>query len=71
MRIGILGDVHSNLEALEAVVAAMKQDGVDEWLQVGDVVGYGPNPQECIDLIRELPATVCLGNHDAAGVGIL
>jgi len=71
MRIGILGDVHSNLEALEAVVKAMKNDGVDHWLQVGDVVGYGPDPQQCIDRIQDLGATVCLGNHDAAVVGIL
>jgi len=71
MRIGILGDVHSNLEALSAVVDAMRKDGVDHWLQVGDVVGYGPDPVECIEMIQELGCRVCLGNHDAAVVGIL
>lgn len=71
MRIGILGDVHSNLEALQAVLEAMRNDGVDHWLQVGDVVGYGPDPIPCIEIIQELGAHVCLGNHDAAVVGIL
>lgn len=71
MRIGILGDIHSNLEALTAVVAAMREEGVDEWVQVGDLVGYGPEPQPCIDLVRELGCTVCLGNHDAAVLGLL
>lgn len=71
MRIGILGDVHSNLEALTAVVAAMREDKVEHWVQVGDIVGYGPDPCACIDIIRELGATVCMGNHDAAVVGSL
>ena len=71
MRIGILGDVHANLEALTAVVRALRDEGVDEWVQVGDLVGYGPQPSECIDLVRELGCLVCLGNHDAAAVGLL
>lgn len=66
MRIGILGDIHSNFEALTAVVAALRNDGVDTWVQVGDIVGYGPEPSACIDLVRELGCLVCLGNHDAA-----
>lgn len=71
MRIGILGDVHSNLEALEAVIAAVRAAEVDHWVQVGDIVGYGAQPRECIRIIRELDCTVCLGNHDAAVVGLL
>lgn len=71
MRIGILGDVHSNLEALTAVITAMQAEGVEHWVQVGDIVGYGPDPCACIDLIRELGAVVCMGNHDAAVVGLL
>ncbi|HEX5054606.1 MAG TPA: metallophosphoesterase [Planctomycetota bacterium] len=66
MRIGILGDIHANTEALQAVVAALRSDGVDTWVQVGDIVGYGPEPSECIDLVRELGCVTCLGNHDAA-----
>jgi diadenosine tetraphosphatase ApaH/serine/threonine PP2A family protein phosphatase len=71
MRIGILGDVHGNMEALTAVVAAMRTERLDEWVQVGDLVGYGPEPSACIDLIRDLSCTVCLGNHDAAVLGLL
>jgi diadenosine tetraphosphatase ApaH/serine/threonine PP2A family protein phosphatase len=71
MRIGILGDIHSNLEALNAVVRAMRAEGVDHWLQVGDIVGYGPDPCACLDIVRELDAVVCMGNHDAAVVGLL
>ncbi|MEZ5966560.1 MAG: metallophosphoesterase family protein [Planctomycetota bacterium] len=71
MRIGILGDIHSNLEALTAAVRAMRAEGVDHWVQVGDIVGYGPDPCACLDIVRELEATVCMGNHDAAVVGLL
>lgn len=71
MRIGILGDIHGNMEALRAVVAAMREDRVDTWVQVGDIVGYGPEPSACIDLVRELGCITCLGNHDAAVLGLL
>jgi predicted phosphodiesterase len=71
MRIGVLGDIHSNLEALATVVEAMQSEQVEHWVQVGDIVGYGPDPQQCLDLVRELNCTVCMGNHDAAVVGIL
>lgn len=66
MRIGILGDIHANAEALRAVVAAMRNEGVDQWVQVGDIVGYGPEPSVCIDIVRELGCITCMGNHDAA-----
>ena len=71
MRIGILGDIHANTEALLAVVEAMRQDGVETWVQVGDIVGYGPEPSRCIDIVRELGCVTCLGNHDAAVLGRL
>ena len=71
MRIGILGDIHGNAEALRAVVAALRRDGVDTWVQVGDIVGYGPEPSVCIDIVRELGCITCLGNHDAAVLGLL
>lgn len=71
MRIGILGDIHGNAEALRAVVASAQRDGVDVWVQVGDIVGYGPEPSECIDIVRQLGCITCLGNHDAAVLGLL
>lgn len=66
MRIGILGDIHANAEALRAVVEAARADRVDQWVQVGDIVGYGPEPSVCIDIVRELQCVTCMGNHDAA-----
>ncbi|MCC6671360.1 MAG: metallophosphoesterase family protein [Planctomycetes bacterium] len=71
MRIAILGDVHSNLPALRRVIDAARRESIDHWVQVGDVVGYGAEPRECIDLLRSLGATVCIGNHDAAVLGML
>jgi len=71
MRIGILGDIHANLEALNAVVDALRRERVDTWVQVGDIVGYGPEPSACIDIVRELGCITCLGNHDAAVLGLL
>lgn len=73
MQLAILGDIHGNLVALNAVVDEIRNQGVtvDQWLQVGDVVGYGPEPSACIDRLKELGALVCLGNHDAAVIGKL
>ena len=71
MKYGILGDIHANLSALEAVLACMDAAGVESFLSVGDVVGYGAAPSECIARVREREATVVLGNHDAAVVGAL
>jgi diadenosine tetraphosphatase ApaH/serine/threonine PP2A family protein phosphatase len=71
MRYGILGDIHSNLSALEAVLERFEAEGVDRILSVGDIVGYGAQPKECIRLVRSVGATVVKGNHDAACVGEL
>ena len=61
----IISDIHSNLEALEAVLADMAQYDVEDTYCLGDVIGYGPNPRECLDLIMTCRVTV-LGNHDQA-----
>lgn len=71
MRIGILGDIHSNFDALQAVVGELKNANIDQWVQVGDIVGYGAEPQKCLQAVRELNCTVCIGNHDAAVIGQL
>jgi len=68
MRYAILGDIHSNLSALETVVKAIESRGVDRILSVGDVVGYGAAPREVVQILRELKAVVVKGNHDAACV---
>jgi len=70
MRILVISDVHANLNALEAVLASAGQ--VDATWCLGDVVGYGPEPNECIARLAALPNLVCLqGNHDAAALGQL
>ncbi|MFA5155854.1 MAG: metallophosphoesterase family protein [Candidatus Omnitrophota bacterium] len=71
MRYGIFSDVHSNLEALEAVIAAYKKESIDRYLCVGDVVGYGPDPGECVEKVRQLAAVTVAGNHDWACVDLL
>lgn len=59
----IISDIHANLEAFEAVLADIKSQGIDTIYCLGDVVGYGPNPRECIDLV--MSCRICLlGNHD-------
>lgn len=68
MGVLVISDIHANLTALEAVLAdAGSYDAV--WC-LGDLVGYGPDPNECINRVRRLPGLVCLtGNHDAAVIG--
>lgn len=71
MRVAVFSDVHSNLEALEAVLEHAFGQKVDRYVCLGDVVGYGANPNECIELLQSLPDCTCLlGNHDAAVLGI-
>ena len=59
----IISDIHSNLEALQAVLKDIEQQGVTEIYCLGDIVGYGPNPRECVDLVMQCKI-VLLGNHD-------
>ncbi len=67
MRCLIVSDVHSNLEAFESVLSdAEKRGGFDELWSVGDVVGYGPDPVACIDLMMQHNAKGVAGNHDYA-----
>jgi diadenosine tetraphosphatase ApaH/serine/threonine PP2A family protein phosphatase len=69
MRLGIFSDVHANLEALNAVVEAYKLESIDRYYCLGDVVGYGANPNECTNIVRNVAALTILGNHDAAVAG--
>lgn len=65
MKIALVSDIHSNLEALNAVLEDIERNGVEEVYCLGDVVGYGPNPQEVLDVSRRFKFTL-LGNHDGA-----
>jgi diadenosine tetraphosphatase ApaH/serine/threonine PP2A family protein phosphatase len=69
MRIGIFSDVHANLEALLAVLNAYQEVQIDRYICLGDIVGYGANPNECCQIVRDLTNLVVLGNHDAACSG--
>ncbi|MCB9496479.1 MAG: metallophosphoesterase family protein [Fibrobacteria bacterium] len=69
MLYGIYSDIHGNLEALQAVMAAMDQLGVQRRICLGDAVGYCANPNECVDIIRERSDVVILGNHDSVALG--
>jgi predicted phosphodiesterase len=67
MRIAVFSDVHGNLEALEAFLERIREQDVDRICCLGDLVGYGPNPNECVEMVRSLPGiNVVLGNHDWA-----
>jgi diadenosine tetraphosphatase ApaH/serine/threonine PP2A family protein phosphatase len=71
MRVAVVSDIHGNLHALEAVLAALEQEAPDEIWCLGDLVGYGARPNECCAAIEER-ASVCLaGNHDLAVRGTL
>jgi diadenosine tetraphosphatase ApaH/serine/threonine PP2A family protein phosphatase len=71
MRVAVVSDIHANLHALEAVLAAIDADPVDELWCLGDLVGYGPKPNECCAIVQAR-ATVCLcGNHDLAVRGTI
>ena len=70
MRYAILADIHSNLAALTAVLDDIeRRGGVDEVWCLGDVVGYGPEPRECIARLRQVSQVCVLGNHDGAVIG--
>src|SRR6516164_3002616 len=73
MRYAIFTDIHANLEALEAVLARIdelaKEQPIDQIWFLGDLVGYGPNPNECIETLRKRTDVIIAGNHDWAAVG--
>jgi len=69
MRFGIFSDVHANIEALSVVMEALRQERVDRYYCLGDVVGYGASPNECADIVRRVAEVTILGNHDAAVAG--
>jgi len=66
MLYAIISDIHGNLEALEAVLATLK---VDKIICLGDVIGYGPNPKECLEKIKSLNIPTVAGNHEKALLG--
>jgi len=71
VRYGIISDIHGNLEALQAVLEQIERENVDQYVCLGDIVGYGANPNECVNIVRSLTDKVVVGNHDHAAVGLV
>jgi len=71
MRVAVISDIHGNLHALEAVLADIERQAPDEVWCLGDVVGYGPRPNECVALVRERATLALCGNHDLAVIGTI
>lgn len=69
MRVAVISDIHSNLEALTRSLERIDEIGVDQIVCLGDIVGYGPFPNECVSLVRERCAATVQGNHDSGVVG--
>jgi predicted phosphodiesterase len=71
VRLGVISDVHANLDALTAIIAAVRRRGVDAWVSAGDLIGYGPHPNECVDVVGELGVAGVAGNHELIVLGRL
>lgn len=69
MRYGIISDIHGNVEALTESVKALERERVDQIMCLGDIVGYGANPEECAQVVRKVAKVTIVGNHDAAVSG--
>lgn len=68
MKRAIISDIHANLEALQAALAHIETLHVDQLICLGDIIGYGPNPAECLDLVMARCDLTILGNHDQAAI---
>ena len=71
MRLGVVSDIHANVHALEAALAFLSAQEVDAYLCAGDLVGYGPAPNECVRRACALPGQGVAGNHDLIAIGEL
>ncbi len=69
MRIAIISDIHSNIEALTEVMKVIDRSQVDRIVSLGDIVGYGASPNACCEIVRKVAEVTLLGNHDAAVAG--
>lgn len=70
MRIAVISDIHSNLEALKTALSFLKTKNISRIICLGDVIGYGPRPNECVELVKANCAVCLMGNHDHAVLGL-
>jgi len=71
MKYGFFSDVHANLEALKACIIDFRSEKLDKVFFLGDAVGYGPYPDECVKLINDVATVKLMGNHDYAALGLM
>lgn len=71
MRVGLLSDIHGNEYALRSVLRTLRGVGVDQFVCAGDLVGYGPQPNECVEIMAALQIPCVAGNHDLMATGRL
>jgi predicted phosphodiesterase len=69
MQVALFGDIHANLEALEAVLADAREHNCSDYVCLGDVVGYNANPVECLNIVRDMGCAIVKGNHDEEAYG--
>lgn len=69
MKYAVISDIHANLEALGSVVAEIDRSGIEDIICLGDIVGYGADPNACVEMVRERNIVSVMGNHDAAACG--
>jgi predicted phosphodiesterase len=67
----VFSDIHANLEAFQAVMEHMKEIRAERFICLGDIVGYGANPHECLKMVQDIKDTVCAGNHDHAAANLI
>lgn len=70
MRYAIFSDIHAHLGRLDGMLAYLKESKIDHYICLGDIVGYGIHPNECVERIRKLKCPTLMGNHDSAAVGL-
>ncbi len=68
MKRALISDIHGNLEALQVVLEDIRREGITEIFCLGDIVGYGPNPAQCLDIVMQECRVTILGNHDQAAL---
>jgi len=71
VRYGVLSDIHANAFALRRAIDSLERQGVDGWIVPGDIVGYGAQPNECVELVADLDAVAVAGNHDLLALDAL
>jgi len=71
MRLAIISDIHGNLEALQGVLKKVADLQIDRVICLGDVVGYGADPNACVDVVQDVSDVILAGNHDWAAVGLM